>query len=559
MGEAEGHVGLDGEVREQGVVLEDHPHAPRLRRHGAAGPGDALPSDLDHPRVRRLEARHEAERRGLAAAGRPEERQHLAGGRGQRQGVHGRRRVRAEALGHALEAEEGHGEGSRRRGSGRRGSTPATRIASTTGPRPARTSASAGTAASTQSDSDGPSPDRDRERLEAERSEEQCRRQLLHHVDEDQRQRRRQAPAREREVDRPKRTEPARPERAGRLVETPRDPGEARLDTLAPDGQEADEVGEQEPRYRAGDKQPGRGAGEPREPGRQRPVEPREREEHAHRDDRARERVPEAGQAGCAGHERRRLAPERVCEERGHRRHDERRDPGEGEALDERAAEALRHVALPGRRDGPEGELADGQPEGEGQRAETQGRGGDRADAPEREARRGPRQAARVGEPGAPARPTLECQEQAGQPEQDGRELGRGRAVEHAVPHAIDGLGQGPHAERRHGAEVGQRLHARERGAGGERGARERQGHPEEDGRPGPAEPPRALEELRGLLGERRARQRVDIRVVDECHHERDTPARREGRGSALPGRASPGGRSGSGRRTRRARGTRSR
>ncbi len=72
-------VGLDRQVGKQGVVLEDDAHAPRTPAARAQpGPATCCAADLDGARIRRLEARHQPERRRLAAAGGTEERQHLA-------------------------------------------------------------------------------------------------------------------------------------------------------------------------------------------------------------------------------------------------------------------------------------------------------------------------------------------------------------------------------------------------------------------------------------------------------------------------------------------------
>ena len=138
------------------------------------------------------------------------------------------------------------------------------------------------------------------------------------------------------------------------------------------------------------------------------------------------------------------------------------------------------------------------------------------------------RRTTRVREPGAPAREALERQEAGGQSEEDRGELGRRDAIEHPVPHAVDRLGQRAEAERRDRAEVRQRLHACQDRPGGERGTRQGQGDAEQDRRPRAPEAARGLQELRRLLGERRARERVHVGVVDERHHERHAPARAE-------------------------------
>ena len=71
----------------------------------------------------------------------------------------------------------------------------------------------------------------------------------------------------------------------------------------------------------------------------------------------------------------------------------------------------------------------------------------------------------------AAAQQALERDEREREPDEHGRELERGRAVERAVPDAVDRVGHRAVAEEVDGAEVGQRLHHRERRAGGERRA----------------------------------------------------------------------------------------
>ena len=75
--QAEAHVLAGVEVGEQRVVLEHHPEPPVHRLH----PGHVLAFDQDPAGVRRLEPRQQPQHRGLAAAARPQQRQHLARGR----------------------------------------------------------------------------------------------------------------------------------------------------------------------------------------------------------------------------------------------------------------------------------------------------------------------------------------------------------------------------------------------------------------------------------------------------------------------------------------------
>ena len=68
----------DGLVREQGALLEDHPDAALLRRH-AASRRDVTVTDDDAPGGRRLQPGDAAQQRRLAAPGRAEQGEDLAG------------------------------------------------------------------------------------------------------------------------------------------------------------------------------------------------------------------------------------------------------------------------------------------------------------------------------------------------------------------------------------------------------------------------------------------------------------------------------------------------
>ncbi len=82
-----------------------------------------------------------------------------------------------------------------------------------------------------------------------------------------------------------------------------------------------------------------------------------------------------------------------------------------------------------------------------------------------------------------------------------GRELGGGDAVVHRQPGLVDAGGEGLDAEVAGHAEVGQRLHQRQRHAGGHRRARQRQRHPQRRAcaaaRPAGAPPPSAARRAR--------------------------------------------------------------
>ena len=106
--EAEAHVVLDGEVREEGVVLEDDADPALLGRHGAAGTRHHLIADGHGAGVRSLEARDEAQGRGLSAPGGTQQGQDLALLDREGEPVHGRRSVRGVALAQLGECEELH-------------------------------------------------------------------------------------------------------------------------------------------------------------------------------------------------------------------------------------------------------------------------------------------------------------------------------------------------------------------------------------------------------------------------------------------------------------------
>ena len=71
--QAEPHVVVYRQVREQGVVLEHHADAPRFRGQAPAGPADDLAIQPDLAFRNFLEAGDAAQQRGLAAAGRSEQ------------------------------------------------------------------------------------------------------------------------------------------------------------------------------------------------------------------------------------------------------------------------------------------------------------------------------------------------------------------------------------------------------------------------------------------------------------------------------------------------------
>ena len=90
---------VDGHVREERVLLEDHVHGPAIRWN----PGHVVPFQDDAAGVRQLEARDHPKRRRLAAPARPEQREELALTDLERHVVN--RSMRAEALADADEAD----------------------------------------------------------------------------------------------------------------------------------------------------------------------------------------------------------------------------------------------------------------------------------------------------------------------------------------------------------------------------------------------------------------------------------------------------------------------
>ena len=133
------------------------------------------------------------------------------------------------------------------------------------------------------------------------------------------------------------------------------------------------------------------------------------------------------------------------------------------------------------------------------------------------------------------ARRPLEEDQREGEEQQHAGELGRRDALEHPVPDAIDRFGVGPVPEGRHGPEVGEGLHHRQRRAGDERRPGERERHAEECDEARAAEAPRGFQRRPALRAERRAGEEIDVRVVDEDHHQGDAAVRADlGQAQAL-------------------------
>jgi hypothetical protein len=91
--QAEGDIAGDGHVRPQRIALEHHADVARPGRKL----GDVAPTDQDASGRRRAEAGDQAQQRGLAGTGRPQEGEELARRDGERHVVEHRRRVVGEA------------------------------------------------------------------------------------------------------------------------------------------------------------------------------------------------------------------------------------------------------------------------------------------------------------------------------------------------------------------------------------------------------------------------------------------------------------------------------
>ncbi len=128
--------------------------------------------------------------------------------------------------------------------------------------------------------------------------------------------------------------------------------------------------------------------------------------------------------------------------------------------------------------------------------------------------------------PGATARQPLEHQERERHGHEQRGELHGRVAVERLEPDAVDRVGEGADAEQVDGAEVGERLHQRERHAAEDRRPRQRDPDPQDRPRARHAEPARRLDQRARLAQERGARQQIHVRVEHEREHH-DGAARR--------------------------------
>jgi hypothetical protein len=116
--------------------------------------------------------------------------------------------------------------------------------------------------------------------------------------------------------------------------------------------------------------------------------------------------------------------------------------------------------------------------------------------------------------------PALESQDRRHEQQQHQREpRGRGR-ISHRHPGAVDPGGERLDAEIRHRAEVGERLHQRERHASGNRRPRERQRDVEERSEAAASQQASRLDEIGRLLEESGAREQVDVGIEHQREHQ---------------------------------------
>jgi hypothetical protein len=295
-----------------------------------------------------------------------------------------------------------------------------------------------------------------------------------------------------------KRAAGPRAQRAGGVVEARRDAGEARVHALKAHGEEAHRVGEEQPHRRAGEEEAHRPAGEARERRAHPVVERGQRDEDADRDHRARQRIAQRGEARRPAGGARRVEPSRIGQHDGEQAGEDGGDGGEPEGIRQKRPQVPRHPTLGPRARGPERELAHRQQEGEASTA-AQVTVAAAARAPRRTtgAASAPRRSRWVNRC-CPREPRSSASSAPAQRSSTLARLGGGHAIEHPVPDAVDPFGQGAIAEGGHGAEVAQRLHHRQRHAGGERRSRQRQ-RDRENARSASAEAAGGLERGRAL------------------------------------------------------------
>ncbi|SOZ01712.1 hypothetical protein CBM2595_A30552 [Cupriavidus taiwanensis] len=308
-------------------------------------------------------------------------------------------------------------------------------------------------------------------------------------------------------------------------VHAGRDLAQSGIDGLQRHPQEAHQQRIDQRGDAAGQQQPRRHPELLLQPGRQRIVQPRHGDQHAHRDDRARQRIAHAAHPGQAAHQPAALAVDRargVAHRQRNRHRGERGDAGQQEAVAHQADEARAElrVAI-----------------GEGHATQHQ-RGDQETQQHRHQARRQRQPAAGAVEgPGrgaalvaehlrAAAAGALHQQDGGDEQQHAGRQLRRGVLVAQREPGAVDAGGEGRDGEIGHRAEISQRFHHRQRGAGDDAGARQRQYHAPEPAPGAVAEQARGLQRILGLLQEGGARGQVNVRVQHQ-REQRDGAAQR--------------------------------
>ena len=250
-----------------------------------------------------------------------------------------------------------------------------------------------------------------------------------------------------------------------------------------------------------------------------------ERDQHADRDHRARDRITDPGDPGGRPHQRGGPQPESVGDDDRQRGGQHRGDRGEREAvpgeLEEEAAE--QRVALVQRH------LRQHQDRhAEAQRDRCQaGSAGERAAAAAQVEGRPQARLGGVLVAREPARPALRGKHQQHQQHQRSGQLRRRDRLAEREPGPVDAGREGVDAEVLDGAEIGQRLHQRERHTAGDRGPGERHGDFEEAAPRPAAERAADVEHAGALLEERRARQQIDVGVEHQAHTVMAPPSER--------------------------------
>ena len=364
-----------------------------------------------------------------------------------------------------------------------------------------------------------------REGVEVERAHDERRGQLLHHVHEDEQPRGEEASPQQREVYARQRLARIAAERAGCVVHAGGHAGEARLDGVQRDRQEAHEVRVDERRDPARQEQPGADAERRLQGGGQPGVDARHRDEHPDGDDGPGRGVPEPDEPVEPGRPARARDARGVGEQQRDRDREGGGDRREHEAVPRQPEEARGEVRVPLPHREPQ-EHPGRHDEADRERRRADRRGGARPPPREPLPRARPATACRAVVARAAPGQLLDHEQEHDDAEQRAREL-RGRdPVPEGEPRAVDAGGERLHPEVRDRAVVGERLHEREPHAGDDGGPGERERHAEE-GAPGP-EPEGApdLGHPARVLEERGPGEEVDVRVEHRDEH-RDGAAQR--------------------------------